>query len=251
MRNHLTWLCFSLLFVAGCATVGQKPLTREEEKTLAVQLKEVKAIAETSLEISKNSDRLAKDAFDKSSQANATAEKAFATSQKAVDAVNETREFATKEAERAITAANEASEKAIEASNRSAKMAMEYADKAAEKAISAANEAINKANAAIERANELSEKAVALCNQTIAEINRERATKKMAPPEEPILEKEPEIRPQGKTYRVQPGDTLGKIAAKFYGNAGRWPTIYKNNKQVIKDPNRLKPGMELLIPPDC
>lgn len=251
MRNKIFWLFPSLFFLAGCATVNQKPLSRAEEKSLAVQMKEVKAIAETSLEISQNSDKLAKESFDKSNQANATAEKAFEASQKVVNAVNETRTFATREAERAITAANQASTKAIDSANQSARMAMDYADKAAEKAINAANDAIKQANEAIKKANELSEKAVALCNQTIAEINRERATKKMAPPEEPILEKDPGLKISSRMYRVQPGDTLGKIAARFYGKSGQWPTIYKNNKQIIKDPHQIKPGMEIIIPPDC
>jgi hypothetical protein len=45
---------------------------------------------------------------------------------------------------------------------------------------------------------------------------------------------------------VQRGDTLSKIAAKFYGDAGRYPEIAKANG--IRNPNRIKPGQRLKIP---
>lgn len=45
-------------------------------------------------------------------------------------------------------------------------------------------------------------------------------------------------------YRVQPGDTLGKIARKFKTTPIR---IQENNKLVIKDPNKIHPEMILWI----
>jgi nucleoid-associated protein YgaU len=51
-----------------------------------------------------------------------------------------------------------------------------------------------------------------------------------------------------KTYTVQAGDTLGKIAQSLYGDGSRWPEIYEANKDTIADPNRIEVGQELKIP---
>ncbi len=48
------------------------------------------------------------------------------------------------------------------------------------------------------------------------------------------------------TYTVKHGDTLGKIAKKFYGDVGRFPLIVAANR--IADPDRLKAGQRLVIP---
>jgi LysM repeat protein len=47
-------------------------------------------------------------------------------------------------------------------------------------------------------------------------------------------------------YRIQKGDTLGKIAARFYGSAGRFPLIVSANH--ISDPDKLTIGKVLVIP---
>jgi len=55
--------------------------------------------------------------------------------------------------------------------------------------------------------------------------------------------------PKSKTYTVVAGDSLWKIAQKFYGNGAKYPTIYNANKALIgKDPNRIFPGQVLKIP---
>jgi nucleoid-associated protein YgaU len=52
-----------------------------------------------------------------------------------------------------------------------------------------------------------------------------------------------------KTVVVGPGDTLGKIAKKVYGNAALWTKIYQANQGVIgPNPNLIKPGQKLVIP---
>ena len=50
------------------------------------------------------------------------------------------------------------------------------------------------------------------------------------------------------TYKVQEGDSLGKIAKAFYGKASKWALIYEANMDKIKDPHRIKPGIEITIP---
>lgn len=51
-----------------------------------------------------------------------------------------------------------------------------------------------------------------------------------------------------KTYTVVKGDSLWKIAKKFYGNGSKWQTIYNANKDKIKNPNLIQPGWKLKIP---
>jgi nucleoid-associated protein YgaU len=51
-----------------------------------------------------------------------------------------------------------------------------------------------------------------------------------------------------RTYTVQAGDTLGKIAQKLYGDGSRWTEIYEANKAKIANPNVIEVGLELSIP---
>ena len=53
----------------------------------------------------------------------------------------------------------------------------------------------------------------------------------------------------GTTYVVQKGDTLEKIAKKFYGSTKKWYRIFKANKETLKSPDRIRPGQKLVIPP--
>jgi 5'-nucleotidase len=54
----------------------------------------------------------------------------------------------------------------------------------------------------------------------------------------------------GETYEVQSGDTLLTIAQQFYGDGTQWRRIYDANKDTIgADPDKLKIGMKLTIPP--
>ena len=49
-------------------------------------------------------------------------------------------------------------------------------------------------------------------------------------------------------YVIQKDDTLQKISKKLYGSYSKWTVIYDANRDVIKDPNFLKPGKVLKIP---
>lgn len=49
-------------------------------------------------------------------------------------------------------------------------------------------------------------------------------------------------------YVVRPGDSLGAIALRFYGDADLNGAIFKANRQVLDTPQSLKAGMKLLIP---
>jgi len=49
-------------------------------------------------------------------------------------------------------------------------------------------------------------------------------------------------------YVVEEGDTLQKISKKFYDSYSQWVKIYEANADVLKDPNRIKPGVKIQIP---
>jgi len=49
-------------------------------------------------------------------------------------------------------------------------------------------------------------------------------------------------------YRVQRDDTLAKISLTVYGTANRWPEIFEANRHLLENPDRLFPGMSLVIP---
>lgn len=48
-------------------------------------------------------------------------------------------------------------------------------------------------------------------------------------------------------YTVERGDSLWKIAAKFYGQGSSWRIIYQDNAAAIKNPGRLYAGQRLII----
>lgn len=52
----------------------------------------------------------------------------------------------------------------------------------------------------------------------------------------------------GRTYTVQPGDSLSKIAKDFYGNASEYGKIFDANRDKLSDPNKVQVGQELVIP---
>jgi nucleoid-associated protein YgaU len=60
---------------------------------------------------------------------------------------------------------------------------------------------------------------------------------------------EPEGEAAGKTYTVQPGDTLSKIAKETLGSANAYMKIFEINKDQLTDPDKIKPGQVLRIPP--
>jgi len=63
------------------------------------------------------------------------------------------------------------------------------------------------------------------------------------------LEKEAVVREKNmRYYVVQPGDTLSKIAAKFYGSGKEYIKIYEANQDIISKPELIYPGQRLRIP---
>ena len=49
-------------------------------------------------------------------------------------------------------------------------------------------------------------------------------------------------------HEVVSGDTLSKIARKYYGDPGLYMKIFEANRDVLKDPDLIKVGQKLRIP---
>ncbi len=79
---------------------------------------------------------------------------------------------------------------------------------------------------------------------TINMIRIEEAVKKEAAKEAAA----PAAKVEERIYEVVRGDTLGKIAKEFYGNAGKYPKIFEANRDILDDPNMIKVGQKLRIP---
>ena len=87
----------------------------------------------------------------------------------------------------------------------------------------------------------------------IVEEEKEKATTPFAvaekKPEQPKKETEgPAHEERPAEYVVQEGDTLYKLAVRFYGNRTAWNRIREANKTVISTDGRIKVGQKLVLP---
>ncbi len=62
-----------------------------------------------------------------------------------------------------------------------------------------------------------------------------------------IYEQTEKIKTQ-KFHIVLKGETLSDISHKYYNSANKWQKILDANRNVIKDANKLRPGIKLIIP---
>ena len=58
--------------------------------------------------------------------------------------------------------------------------------------------------------------------------------------------KEPE--PEFTFYTIVSGDSLSKIAKKYYGSANEWQTLFEANREVIQNPDLIYPGQVIRVP---
>jgi nucleoid-associated protein YgaU len=54
-----------------------------------------------------------------------------------------------------------------------------------------------------------------------------------------------------KSYTVQSGDSLSKIAKHVYGDANKWHAIFDANRDKIRNPDLIQPGQVLTLPPNA
>jgi nucleoid-associated protein YgaU len=81
---------------------------------------------------------------------------------------------------------------------------------------------------------------------TVADIQVTVARAASAPA--PAAPAAPPAAPAGKTYTVQPGDTLSRIAKEHLGNANAYMKIFDANKDQLSDPDKIRAGQVLRIP---
>jgi spermidine/putrescine-binding protein len=49
-------------------------------------------------------------------------------------------------------------------------------------------------------------------------------------------------------YRLRREDTLAIVAGRYFGKSNRWPEIYEANRHVLADPDRVVPGLTVVVP---
>jgi nucleoid-associated protein YgaU len=49
-------------------------------------------------------------------------------------------------------------------------------------------------------------------------------------------------------HEVTKGESLWKIAERYYGDGSLYPKIFEANRDVLKDPDKIKIGQRLRIP---
>lgn len=49
-------------------------------------------------------------------------------------------------------------------------------------------------------------------------------------------------------HTVKSGETLGKIAKHYYGDASKYQKIFTANSDILKNPDVIHPNQELIIP---
>jgi len=66
-------------------------------------------------------------------------------------------------------------------------------------------------------------------------------------PEPARVEQEEKIT-TARFHIVRRGENLSTISRQYYGSANQWQKILAANKETLKDPNKIAPGMKLIIP---
>jgi NitT/TauT family transport system substrate-binding protein len=72
-----------------------------------------------------------------------------------------------------------------------------------------------------------------------------------SPVEKPQLPKAAStVKPAAQEYIIKQGDTLSKLAERFYESVSKWEKIYEANRDTVKNPNYIFIGQKIVIPLD-
>jgi nucleoid-associated protein YgaU len=72
-----------------------------------------------------------------------------------------------------------------------------------------------------------------------------------SPAEKPALPKAAStVKPAAQEYIIKQGDTLSKLAERFYESVNKWEKIYEANRDTVKNPNYIFIGQKIVIPLD-
>jgi len=66
-------------------------------------------------------------------------------------------------------------------------------------------------------------------------------------PESASFEREEKITTT-RFHIVRKGENLSTISQQYYDSPNQWSKILEANKDILKDPNKIAPGMKLIIP---
>lgn len=74
-----------------------------------------------------------------------------------------------------------------------------------------------------------------------------------SPPEDPgtrdwTAYEQTEKTPTEKFHIVRKTETLSDVARQYYGSPAKWQKIYNANRNVVTNPNALRPGTKLILP---
>jgi nucleoid-associated protein YgaU len=74
--------------------------------------------------------------------------------------------------------------------------------------------------------------------------------KAVAEPTESVTNQHKETEGAGpeRIHTVTENETLSSISQKYYGTASGWQKIYVANRELLRSPDRLRPGIRLIIP---
>ncbi|MFN4158926.1 MAG: LysM peptidoglycan-binding domain-containing protein [Gemmobacter sp.] len=68
------------------------------------------------------------------------------------------------------------------------------------------------------------------------------------PDADALLAALPRAATQDVLHLVQPGESLGGLALRYYGDAGKYPVIYDANRRILSGPDRIAVGQRLVVP---
>jgi len=85
-------------------------------------------------------------------------------------------------------------------------------------------------------------------DQLVKTDNTVNAMRVDAPKPAPATVPPPPPKPVERFYEVVAGDTLSKIAQRYYGNGNKYMKIFEANKDILSNPDLIKPGQKLRIP---
>lgn len=67
-------------------------------------------------------------------------------------------------------------------------------------------------------------------------------------PAKQVNDEQPEEMKTERFHIVRSGETLSDISYKYYGAADKWQKILGANREIVENPNKLRPGAKLIIP---
>ena len=95
---------------------------------------------------------------------------------------------------------------------------------------------------------EITVKVMQQFDQLVKTDNTVNAMRVDAPKPAPAPAPPPPPKPVERIHEVVAGESLSTIAQKYYGNGNKYMKIFEANKDILSNPDLIKPGQKLRIP---